>query len=114
MGTLSDGGRITLEVVKDEIERLRKKWQAAPKESNSPTELIESILGSEACSQIDHFDQVMLAEIIKACRESSSMAEAGRKLFNVSRNTKKSSNDSHRVKQLLNKYRLRFEDLKNN
>ncbi len=36
--------------------------------------------------------------------------EAGRKLFNVSRLNKKSANDSHRLKQILAKYDLSFED----
>lgn len=39
----------------------------------------------------------------------ATLAEAGRKLFNVSRLEKKSQNDSHRVKQLLDKYGIRFE-----
>ncbi len=39
------------------------------------------------------------------------MAEAGRKLFDKSRNLKKSNNDSHRVKQLLAKYGLEFSDI---
>jgi hypothetical protein len=41
------------------------------------------------------------------------MAEASRKLFSVSRISKKSVNDSHRVRQLLQKYGLNFEDKPN-
>ena len=111
MGTLCDGGRITKDIVDDEITRLKTKWRTAPKRPNSPTQVIEPLLGVELCAQIDHLDQVMLAEIIKTCKDSSSMAEAGRTLFNISRNTKKSNNDSHRVKQLLNKYGLSFQKL---
>jgi transcriptional regulatory protein RtcR len=111
MGTLCDGGRITKDIVDDEITRLKTKWRTAPKKPNSPTQVIEPILGVALCAQIDYLDQIMLAEIIKTCKDSSSMAEAGRTLFNISRNTKKSNNDSHRVRQLLNKYGLDFQNL---
>ncbi len=39
------------------------------------------------------------------------MAEAGRILFNQSREQKKSVNDSHRLKQILGKYGVEFERL---
>lgn len=39
------------------------------------------------------------------------MAEAGRKLFNVSRERRSSSNDSNRLKVYLNKFDLEFKQL---
>jgi len=49
--------------------------------------------------------------VIQVCRDSISLADAGRKLFGVSRLKKKSTNDSHRLKQILSKFDLRFDDL---
>jgi len=112
MGTLADGGRITVAVADEEINRLRRKWKSAPNSSPAPSALIEKVLGSGSTDEIDYYDQLKLATLIEVCRHSNSMAEAGRKLFNISRETKKSSNDSHRVKQLLAKYGVQFEDLK--
>ena len=112
MGTLADGGRITLAVVEDEIQRLQRKWQLAPSQANwKPEAIVEAVLGAGSSANIDYYEQLKLAHLIEICRESRSMAEAGRRLFNVSRMQKKSSNDSHRVKQLLEKYGIGFDDL---
>ncbi|WP_299584844.1 RNA repair transcriptional activator RtcR [uncultured Microbulbifer sp.] len=111
MGTLSDGGRITTPVVEDEIERLRRKWRAPRDESVLPRARIEALLGPGSTEQMDFYEQIKLTGLIQVCEASSSMAEAGRKLFQVSRAAKKSNNDSHRVRQLLEKYGLKFEQL---
>ncbi|MFC6981504.1 sigma 54-interacting transcriptional regulator [Microbulbifer taiwanensis] len=112
MGTLADGGRITAEVVNEEINRLKLKWQTAAHSEESPKTTIESVLGAGSSEEMDYYDQLKLAALIGVCRNSGSMAEAGRKLFHVSRQAKKSSNDSHRVKQLLGKYGIQFDELK--
>ncbi|MGI9295023.1 MAG: RNA repair transcriptional activator RtcR [Pseudomonadales bacterium] len=112
MGTLADGGRITVAVVNEEIARLLKKWQAGPQDSKDPRIVIERVMGSGSCDNIDFYDQLKLRSLIEVCSECSTMAEAGRRLFNISRGSKKSNNDSHRVKQLLGKYGLSFADLK--
>ncbi len=112
MGTLADGGRITAEVVQEEITRLLNKWQHNHNRDQDPRTLIESVLGEGSCKSIDYYDQLNLANLIKVCQTSTSMAAAGRTLFNVSRLEKTSTNDSHRVKQLLDKYGIRFSELK--
>lgn len=114
MGTLANGGRITIDVVDDEISRLNSKWNICNAQEASPHKphlIIEPILGSGSCDTMDYFEQVKLASIIEICQSSSSMAEAGRKLFNISRSNKTSNNDSHRVKQLLRKFGLTFSDI---
>jgi transcriptional regulatory protein RtcR len=40
------------------------------------------------------------------------MADAGRQLFEVSRDKKSTLNDSHRVKQYLHKFGLTFQGLR--
>ncbi|MEW5251135.1 RNA repair transcriptional activator RtcR [Microbulbifer discodermiae] len=111
MGTLADGGRITTAVVEEEIQRLRHKWRRRDQSPADLRQCIESLLGPGRCETMDYYDQIKLAGVIQVCQASNSMAEAGRKLFGVSRTAKKSSNDSHRVRQLLEKYGLRFEQL---
>ncbi|MET1257113.1 RNA repair transcriptional activator RtcR [Aliikangiella maris] len=111
MATLSEGGRISEKLVIDEIERLKNDWKNE-QTSVYPEQIVQSLLGDNA-TQIDLFDQFMLSAIIEVCQHSQSMAEAGRKLFNVSRLNKKSTNDSHRLKQVLQKYGLSFDDLRN-
>lgn len=110
MGTLADGGRITVKVVDEEITRLRQKWQPTRKEY-SPKTIIENILGENSCDAMDLYDQIKLAGIINVCEGAKSMADAGRQLFQQSRKNKKSTNDSHRVKQLLDNYGIQFSDI---
>ena len=112
MGTLADGGRITTTVVEEEIHRLGQKWQSAAASDLDPRIVIEQVLGTGSAEEIDYYYQLKLASLVKVCRNSNSMAEDGRKLFNVSRATKKSNNDSHRVKQLLSKHGIQFEDIR--
>ena len=112
MATLADGGRITLQVVQEEIARLRCKWQVGSKSEADTQSLLIALLGQDAVQQMDYYDQLLLAQVINVCRESSSMAEAGRRLFNYSRSLKKTNNDSHRIKQLLGRYGLEFGDLR--
>ncbi len=111
MGTLAEGGRITTKVVDEEILRLNKKWNNNLSTTGSIKNTIERVLGENSCEKIDLYDQIKLAGIINICQESASMAEASRKLFQVSRDLKKSTNDSHRIKQLLAKYDIHFNDI---
>lgn len=110
MATLASGGRINLEIVEEEIQRLKNKWQANNKQ-NTNLDILNKYLSTEDLNNIDNYEKVSLVHLIKTCLTSKSMAEAGRKLFNVSRTQKSSSNDSHRVKQLLAKYNLEFNSL---
>jgi transcriptional regulatory protein RtcR len=52
-----------------------------------------------------------LAEVLRVCRASRSLAEAGRVLFNHSRTQKACANDSHRLKQYLQKFALEFQGI---
>jgi transcriptional regulatory protein RtcR len=108
MATLADGGRITAETVNQEIALLRRRWgQHAPTQTS-----LDGWLAPEAIAGLDRFDQLQLVQVIEACRKSPTLADAGRKLFNVSRLRKRSSNDSHRLKQYLGKFGLDFNTLK--
>jgi len=109
MATLSPAGRITREVVSEEIGRLNKSWKKAVK--NPAREIIYTIAGEDIYNSMDPFDRVQLAEVLKVCKESKNLSEAGRKLFSVSRLSKKSSNDADRLKKYLSRFNLTWNDI---
>ncbi|MGR9117255.1 MAG: RNA repair transcriptional activator RtcR [Gammaproteobacteria bacterium] len=106
MATLAPGGRITSEIVNDEIDRLRQNWRQN-RDDEPQFDLSEYLE-----QPVDLFEQIQLAGVIKICQASATAAEAGRRLFNISRQNKASVNDSHRLVQFLRKYGLKFEQLK--
>ena len=110
MGTLANQGRIKENDVKEEIHRLKKSW-------NSTSKNIQSIdltpyLGADYQNNYDRFDIAQLSEVIEICLESSTLSEAGRKLFAVSRQTKAKSNDADRLRKYLQKFSLKWNDFK--
>jgi len=111
MATLSEGGRISEDIVAEEISRLLLQWSDSQHSADSAQTIANRLLGEAKANQIDLYDKYVLMGLVSACKESKSMAEAGRKLFNISRLNKKSSNDSHRLKQLLAKFELTFGEL---
>lgn len=126
LGTLSQGGRIREPDVETEIMRLRQRWgvNALPQQTsveeleqvselpeNAHRTILSRYLTPEQVAGLDYFDQLQLANVIQVCKASRSMAEAGRTLFNVSREGKRSQNDSHRIRTYLKKFGLEFADL---
>jgi transcriptional regulatory protein RtcR len=60
----------------------------------------------------DLFDQLQLKSVIPICLESKSAADAGRKLYDVTRLEKNHVNDTKRISDFLAKFKLKFEDIK--
>ena len=60
---------------------------------------------------LDLFDRAQLAEVLRVCEKSRSMAHAGKQLFAVSRAQKKSSNDSDRVRKYLGRFGLAWDQI---
>ncbi|GAA3577923.1 RNA repair transcriptional activator RtcR [Marinobacter xestospongiae] len=110
MTTLADGGRINEQHVIDEIDRLNRQWPR-PATNQAPNIELSDYLSAATLEEIDQLDQWQLLKIIAVCRQSRSLSEAGRTLFDRSRTRKRSNNDSHRLRQILAKYALSFEDL---
>ena len=110
MATLAPGSRITIEVVADEIERLRGRWQAQPDIDGE--ELLERLLGKERLHALDLFDRHQLASVIHVCRESRTLSEAGRALFGTSREKKKTVNDADRLRKYLTRFGLEWQEIK--
>ena len=107
MATLAPGGRIDAPVVQHELRRLRSDWES---EAQGNDVLVE-LLGAEALEQVDRFDQAQLREVVRVCRVSNSLAEAGRTLFQASRTTRTSRNDSDRLRKYLARFGLEWATL---
>ena len=115
MATLSDGGRITEEIVKDEIARAMPNVgadgaAASPASGMSGKELA-TLLGKDYAARFDEFDLVQFAHVAQVCREADSAADAAKRLFAISRKAKKSSNDSDRLSKYLARFGLKFKDI---
>jgi transcriptional regulatory protein RtcR len=93
------GGRITKDDVVAEIGELRREWTGSPSLSEY----------EELIKDYDQVDQVQLRHIIRVCRESATMAEASRLLFDKSRSKRKQINDSDRLKKYLARFGLDWD-----
>ena len=107
MATLSSSGRIDETVVKNEISRLQKNTK-----NSSADELLGKLLGKDYQEKFDEFDLCQLTKVIEVCRASRSRAEAGKKLFAVSRKQRNTTNDSDRLGKYLEKFGLTFQKCK--
>lgn len=109
MATLAPGGRINTAVVEQEIARLRAAWRQAG--GDEADDLLRDLLGAERLAEIDRFDRVQLAEVVRVCRRSRFLAEAGRTLFAASRLRKKQANDADRLRKYLVRFGLAWEEV---
>ncbi|KIC18021.1 RNA repair transcriptional activator RtcR [Leisingera sp. ANG-DT] len=106
--TLAPRGRITRAMVEGEMLRLQTDWQASS--SDTDVRLVEQVLGA-AAADIDPFDMVQLAKVVRVCRASTSLSAAGRTLFSASRRKRKTQNDADRLRKYLHKFGLDWESL---
>ncbi len=110
MATLAPEGRITINEVREEIVGLKDAWQEQnPRHQSS--RILEQLLGKERVANLDLFDQKTLEAVVDICKKSASLAEAGRVLFQISRQRKKTVNDSDRLLKYLSKYDLSWQDM---
>jgi transcriptional regulatory protein RtcR len=112
MATLAAAGRISESDVRQECERLKRLWQPQETKDHSISEdALKQVLSIEKIEQLDLFDRVQLAAVLTVCRECRSMAEAGRRLFAISRQSRTSHNDSDRLKKYLTRFGLGWDDI---
>ncbi|MGJ8584302.1 MAG: RNA repair transcriptional activator RtcR [Marinosulfonomonas sp.] len=104
--TLAPRGRITRAMVEAEIKTLQLDWGAS--QSDADMRLVADLLG-ERSAEIDPFDIVQLAQVVRVCRSSSSLSAAGRSLFAMSRARRKTQNDADRLRKYLQKFDLDWE-----
>ncbi len=113
MATLAEGGRISTAVVEEEIRRSRASVKKRHPQEAAPEDEIDimTLLGEDYASRFDTFDLVQLSYVVRICRESRTMADAAKKLFSVSRLSKKSANDTDRLSKYLARFGLKFKEL---
>jgi len=105
MATLAMGGRISLQEVSEEIERLTAAW-----EERAPA-VLERYVEAETLKEMDLFDRAQLEFVLGICLRSRSMSEAGRELFGASMGKKKSTNDADRLRKYLGRFGLEWARL---
>lgn len=103
MATLAPGARIPVDLVEEEIARLKRSWGTAARTADDG---LEALLGPARSGALDLFDRVQLAEVVRVCRESRNLSAAGRTLFAASRTQKSSANDADRLKKYLARFGL--------
>jgi transcriptional regulatory protein RtcR len=101
----ANGTQINMSIVKEEINELLAAWTV--KINSQVGTLLPASVGN-----LDEVDRVQLEYVIEVCRNSKNRAEAGRKLFSVSRLMRKSTNDSDSLVKYLAKYNLIWDDVK--
>ena len=109
MATLAPGSRINVDTVEEEIYRLESAWTEST--SDDDESLLIAILGPERTAELDRFDRVQIAEVIRVCHKSRTLSEASRRLFDISRTQKRSSNDADRLRKYLSRYGLKWDVL---
>jgi transcriptional regulatory protein RtcR len=110
MSTLAAGGRITVELVDEEVSRLTDQWGSGDRELVCAPALSE-LLSEEQLAHLDLFDRVQLETVVNSCRESKSLSDAGWKLFAASRQSKKQPNDADRLRKYLARFGLDWEQI---
>ncbi|GDY36137.1 RNA repair transcriptional activator RtcR [Acidovorax sp. NB1] len=117
LATLADSGRIGLPLVEAEIARLSWLWQAAsdarhglaPVAGAVGRDELEALLGDEVVESMDLFDQLQLAAVLQVCRQSRTLSDAGRVLFQASRTQRTVVNDADRLRKYLARFGLDWE-----
>jgi transcriptional regulatory protein RtcR len=104
MGTLAQGARISVALVREEIQRLNDSWaDGIPASGDSA---LAGLFPAGKLDEVDNFDRAQLEHVVEVCRKSRSLSEAGRALFHASRSRKTSSNDADRLRKYLARFGL--------
>ncbi len=118
MATLSDGGRITTDLVDDEIARSQGAFPSSAQPQSDARQGTDArlldlapLLGKGYANRYDAIDLVQLAYVVSICRQSETMSAAAKQLYAVSRLAKKSSNDSDRLSKYLARFGLKFKQV---
>ena len=107
MATLAMSGRITLDEVNEETARLTSSWRRS---AISPPDVLSELLTADQLANLDLFDRVQLAEVVRICRASESLSAAGRTLFAASRAAKSQPNDADRLRKHLARFGLSWAE----
>ena len=91
----------------EEIARLHHEWHP-----HAASDTLVRYLGEERLSALDMFDRVQLEHVIEVARKTRSLSDAGRLLFNASRQQKTSANDADRLRKYLARFGLEWKALR--
>ena len=115
LATLAPQGRIQAEQVAAEIERLKWLWAEEADSDDllhkGSSEKADNYPDKIDWENLDLFDRLQLQNVIDECRKHQNMAQAGRALFHVSRNSRAKTNDSDRLRKYLQKFGLEWGDI---
>jgi transcriptional regulatory protein RtcR len=113
LATLADGGRISAALVEAEIARLQWLWDRAPGRVAGPDAGVEvdldALVGPAAAQALDLFDRLQLEAVVRTCRASRTLSDAGRRLFDKSRLQRTVVNDADRLRKYLGRYGLDWD-----
>ncbi len=113
MATLAPRGRIRVEEVEEEIERLRENWRRPGEEGRGGVEVdLERVLAREVVEGLDPFDRVQLEYVVGVCGRARTLSDAGREIFAVSRGRRAVTNDADRLKKYLARFGVTFEGVR--
>lgn len=113
MATLARNGRIAVELVEEETERLKDAWQASGVEGgvSACDDLLTPLLEADRLARLDLFDRVQLEAVVRVCRQSRTLSEAGRRLFTASREGRQTTNDADRLRKYLKRFGLDWQTI---
>ena len=111
MATLAEAGRVTDTIVESEIIRLKRQWHQSMRTASPDEIALEDLMDGERLANLDMFDAMQLKSVIGVCRRSTSMSDAGRKLYAASRETKAKPNDADRLKKYLYRFGLNWDQV---
>lgn len=109
MATLAEAGGISEHIVSAEVARLQTVWQHYTRAPVAAEVDLAALIGDDAAAGLDLFDALQLAAVVKVCRDASTLSDAGRKLFAVSRSAKSKPNDADRLKKFLARFDLDWD-----
>ncbi len=110
LATLADNGRIGAGLVAAEVARLRWQWEKDGGFVESPQVSLRDLLG-DAADAMDQFDKLQLQAVVAVCRQHPTLSEAGRALFDVSRQQRAVVNDADRLRKYLLKFGLGWDQV---
>ena len=79
---------------------------AGPAREDDHDATLSPLLGGKRLEKLDLFDRVQLAYVVRVCRGSETLSEAGRKLFAVTREKRQTANDADRLRKYLTRFDL--------
>ncbi|MET0348183.1 MAG: RNA repair transcriptional activator RtcR [Rhizobacter sp.] len=109
LATLADGGRISAALVDAELQRLRWLWQRQPAAADTGEVDLATLMPADRLAGLDLFDRLQLEAVVRVCRRARSLSDAGRQLFDQSREARTVVNDADRLRKYLLKFGLGWD-----